>query len=160
MSKYRTIPAANVPHYRKTMDTVMRVAEGSAPEMFKWLAWSASIAVLELVRRKTGAQFLSVINVLFFIAVLGRIQFKVLPLRRPETEQPDGSILIGKMSRLGGLAYVAGVLLCWLLAYAVAFHLPRLIADSDAWPTTLDKASPLPATAPKDTVQPVPKPKT
>lgn len=122
------IAPESVEHYRKTMAAVMAFGEHAAPEAFKWLTWSVAIAAVQVVSIKTDAGWLRFVSYALFALVLARIQWR-LSKPAPERVGPGGELTFkfSKWSLLAGLV-------AWVLAWLVAFELPKLIARSNLLP--------------------------
>lgn len=104
-------------------------AEKAAPEAFKWLGWSAAIAVLEVVQRKTGASELRAVSVLLFFLIIGRIQWSLGFYKLQPQLKNDGSWERHSVRRKALIFVLA--LLCWGLSATIAFYIPLRIAQSD-----------------------------
>lgn len=125
-----TIPAKDAYAYRATMRGLQGFAEHAAPEAFKWVAWSVAIAAIEVVRRRTDADWLLVLEVALAFLVLARMVWRLSPAPAPETEELDGGVSFELTPRGWGWSVLVS-LACWLLMLILTVGLARLIADSE-----------------------------
>lgn len=125
----KDIPEALVPQLQKAIPVTVRFAEKAAPEAFRWLGWSAAIAVLEVVRQKTGAHWILAIDAVLYLLILGRIQWSTGYYSRMSELFDDGSFeqKPRRQKMLTGLFAVA----CWILTSLVSFYLPYKVAESE-----------------------------
>lgn len=140
MAKH-AVPAKDAAAYRLTMQRLDAFAEHAATEAFKWVAWSVAIAAIEVVRRRTGADWLIVLEVVLALLVLARIIWRLGPPPAPEVEEPDGGITFELTARYSLWSLFVG-LTCWLLVITLTFGLARLVADSEL---LTERASVVPA---------------
>lgn len=129
MAKH-SIPAREAPAYRATMRGLQAFGEHAAPEAFKWVTWSVAISAIEVVRRRTGADWLAAVEVVLALLVLARIIWRLSPAPTPEVEEPDGSISF-EITKPRAVWSVLLGMLCWGLLLVLTVGLARLIADSE-----------------------------
>ncbi|WP_235565380.1 hypothetical protein [Lysobacter sp. Root494] len=142
-----TVPAKEAPTYRAAMAAMERFGEHAAPEAFKWVGWSVAIAAIEVVRRRTDADWLLAGEVLLAFLVLSRITWRLSPNRAPEIEESDGSVTFELTGKGTAWSFAVG-LVCWALMLTLTLGLADLIADSELLATDVPSAirAPQPAT--------------
>jgi hypothetical protein len=130
MGRINVISRETVPTYRRTMRCINRLAERTAPELFRWLGWSTALAAVQVVAIRTESSWLRALPLLMGLFVAARIQW-FIGLKHPEVRQEDGSLLI-RIQWWRMLIAPVGWLLTWVFVVGAA----DLIAQSDLLPPT------------------------
>lgn len=124
------VRAEEAPTYRAVMRGMEAFGEHAAPEVFKWVGWAVAMAAIEVVRRRTGADWLLILQCVLALLVLARITWRLSPDRAPETEEPDGGITF-ELAPKGMLWSLMVSIMCWLIMLTLTLGLVSLIADSE-----------------------------
>ncbi len=130
------IPPESRSFYERLMRFYEVFSENAAPELFKWIGWVVVLAAVEVVRRNTHANWLFALEAVMAFTIYHRMVWRFFPHRFPETEMPDGALLV----TFTGLKWrlIAGTA-CWLLAILLTIGLAGAIADSELLPEAVQK---------------------
>lgn len=130
MAILKEVPPEQVKIYNALIRKLTAFSEKGAPEAFRWLGWSAAIAAMQLVAIKTSAWTLAAIPWILFFLLGARILWALGLTAKPEDESKPMRPVSPKVA----LRSLIGALVCWGIAYQVAFTLPNKIVEADLLP--------------------------